>query len=123
MRTFAIGSLLTLTIALGVFAHGQGTQAQAPKLAGSYQVASQDGGQPTLLLLLNSDGTATATDTKGAVRLGAWVTKEDGTLAVDLRTLADVGGAQGMLIDGPVAEQADGTFTLGDEYRLTRITP
>jgi len=123
MRKLTVATILTLIVVLSVLAYGNRTEAQSPTLAGTFQVSPQEGGQPSMLLMLNADGTAMATDTKGTVRLGAWVAKEDGTLAIDLQTLADIGGAQGTLINGAVAEQADGTLTLGDEYRLKRITP
>jgi hypothetical protein len=124
MRAFVIGTVLTLLVVLGagVVVHGQRIQAKTPELVGTWHIRDRDGGQPFQLFMLNSDGTAMVTDTRGSVHLGAWEVREDGTFAANLVTLADRGGPQGFTMEFPITEEADGTFIIG-EYRFARVTP
>jgi hypothetical protein len=104
-------AVLIAAIAVAAVLGMPGSGAQSPSLVGSWTVTTGRG-QPDYLLVLTADGSAITTGTEGTTYIGAWE-EHDGTVRIDLSTLALRGGPQGFMVEGPIQHLENGRIGIG----------
>lgn len=116
-RVVQATAVLMVALAVAAILGMPGGGAQAPSMAGPWEV-TVGGGQPRYLLALTADGSAISTGSSGTTYIGEWA-ESDGNLRIDLGTLSVPGGPQGLRVEGPIVELENGRISIGGDLECS----